>query len=123
LAYSWYQRSCSRDMYDTKDTYSQSMDHRLESQIDLASADDLGDILHHQVSNLPLPTQPRARRTYTRIVRLQNRNLDTLILEEPLSLSQVKRSMIRRGVPSPEQISPKLLYTLERVKPTSSSRK
>jgi hypothetical protein len=33
------------------------MDHRLESQIDFASADDLGDILHRQVSNLPIPAQ------------------------------------------------------------------
>jgi hypothetical protein len=42
-------------------------------------------------------------KTYTRIIRLQNRNLDALILEEPLSLSQVQRSMIRRSVPSPKK--------------------
>lgn len=57
------------------------MDHRLESQVDLAGADDLSDILYHRVSNLPISTQTQMNNTYTRIIRLQNRNLDPLILK------------------------------------------
>jgi hypothetical protein len=97
-----YQRSCFGSIYSMWNAYSQSMNHRLESQIDFAGADDLGDILNHCVSNLPISKQRReqGQKTYTRIIRLQNRNLHPLILEEPLSLSQVQRSMIRRGVPS-----------------------
>jgi hypothetical protein len=40
-------------------------------------------------------------KAYTRIIRLKKSNFDVLILEKALSLSQVKRSVIRRGVPFP----------------------
>ena len=82
------------------------MDHRFESKIDLARADDLSDILHRRVSNLPFPYLDRKRRTYTRIIGLKESNLDTLILEKALGLSQVKRRMIRRSVPSPKSSQP-----------------
>lgn len=38
-------------------------------------------------------------RAYTRIIRLQKRNLDSLFLEKSLGLSQIQRGVIRRGVP------------------------
>ena len=82
------------------------MDHRFESKIDLARADDLSDILHRRVSNLAISFLDQEPRTYTRIIRLKESNLDTLILEKALGLSQVKRRMIRRSVPSPKSSQP-----------------
>lgn len=55
------------------------MDHGFEPKINLARANDL--------------------RYVTRIIRLQESNLNALILEKSLGLSQVQRSVIRRGVP------------------------
>ena len=51
LAYIQYQRSCLKGKHNARNTHSQSMDHRLEPQVNLASPDDLSDILHNQVSN------------------------------------------------------------------------
>lgn len=82
------------------------MDHRFESKIDLARADDLSNILNRRVSNLPFSYLNRKRRTYTRIIGLKESNLDTLILEKALGLSQVQRRMIRRSVPSPKSSQP-----------------
>ena len=85
------------------------MDHRFESKIDLARADDLSDILHRRVSNLAISSLDQEPRTYTRIIRLKESNLDTLILEKALGLSQVKRRVVRRSVPSPKVVSPHIL--------------
>jgi hypothetical protein len=62
------------------------VNHGFETQINLAGAYDLGDI--------------------ARVIWLQESNLDPLILEETLGLSQVKRGVIRRGVPFPQKRQP-----------------
>ena len=55
------------------------MDHGLESHVDLSAANYLSDI--------------------GRVVGLKECNLEVLILEETLGLSQIQRGVIWRGVP------------------------
>jgi len=80
-------------------TYSEGVDHGLESKVDLASADDFGDIL----KDLSAYTwrMPKGGETYAGIIRFQQGNLDALILEISFGLCQVQRSVVRRSVPGP----------------------
>jgi hypothetical protein len=55
------------------------MNHSLESEVNLASTNDLGDI--------------------TRVIGFKQSNLDSLFLEISFGLGQVKRGMVRRSVP------------------------
>jgi len=63
----------------------ESVNHGLEAKIDLSSADDLSDILDKSVSLPPLTVVERT--THTRIIRLQESNLDSLLLKVSLRLS------------------------------------
>jgi hypothetical protein len=62
------------------------VNHGFETQVNLAGTYDLRDI--------------------ARVIRLQQSDLDPLILEETFSLSQVQRGVIRRGVPFPPECQP-----------------
>jgi hypothetical protein len=62
------------------------VNHGLEPKVDLVRSNDL--------------------RHVTRVIRLQKSNLNAFILEEPLGLSKVQRSVIRRGVPFPPKRQP-----------------
>ena len=64
---------------DREDTNRQSVDHGLESHVDLTATDDLSDI--------------------GRVVRLQQGNLEAFILEVATRLSEVQRGVVRGGVP------------------------
>lgn len=55
------------------------MDHGLETHVDLAATDDLGDI--------------------GRVIGLQQGNLEAFILEVATRLSEVQRGVVRGGVP------------------------
>jgi hypothetical protein len=80
-------------------TYSQGVDHGLETKIDLASANDFGHILEQKLSvgfSLTASYQ-----THAGVVGLKQGDLDAFVLEVALGLSQVKRSVIRRSVPGP----------------------
>jgi hypothetical protein len=81
------------------------MNHGLEPKIDLVRSNDL--------------------RHVTRVIRLQQSNLNAFILEETLGLSKVQRSVIRRGVPFPPKRQPKIsnAHTKRMGSPTSSSRR
>jgi hypothetical protein len=61
------------------------VNHGFETQVNLAGAYDLRDI--------------------ARVIRLEQSDLDPLILEETFSLSQVQRGVIRRGVPFLPEVS------------------
>lgn len=63
-----------------RSTYSQGVDHGLEAHVDLSAADDLGHI--------------------GRVVGLQESDLEVLVLEVTLGLSEVQRGMVRGRVPS-----------------------
>ena len=67
------------------------MNHGFETQVNLAGTYDLRDI--------------------ARVIRLQQSDLDPLILEETFSLSQVQRGVIRRGVPFPPECQPTISNT------------
>lgn len=69
-------------------TNRQGVNHGLETHVDLATADDLGDI--------------------GGIVRLQESNLQALILEVTTSLGEVKGGVVRGGVPA-SQTQPDVL--------------
>ena len=87
-------------------TYGQSVNHGFESQVNLAGANDFSDI--------------------ARVIRLQESNLNPLVLEESLGLGQVQRGVIRRGVPFVRNISLRSVTHIqkkEKGRPTSSSRR
>ena len=73
------------------------MNHGLETHVDLAAADDLGDILCLSVSTSFGSRQKSY--SYTWVVWLQQCNLDALLSEVALGLSQIDWSMVWRGVP------------------------
>lgn len=55
------------------------MDHSLESHVDLATANDLGDI--------------------GRVIRFEKGDLETLVFEVTSRLSEIQRGVVRGGVP------------------------
>ena len=61
-------------------TYSKGMDHRLEAHVDLAASDNLGHV--------------------GRVIGLQERNLQALILEVSPRLSEIQGGMVGGSVPS-----------------------
>ena len=71
------------------------MDHGLETEVDLAATNDLGDIL----PIIRLGHLPRHSTAYTGIVWLKQSNLDSLFFEISLGLSQVQRGVVGGGVP------------------------
>lgn len=60
-------------------TYGQSVNHSLETHVDLAAADDLGDI--------------------GGVIGLEESDLEALILEVAAGLSEVQGGVVRGGVP------------------------
>lgn len=62
-------------------TYSKSVNHSLVAKIDLASADDLGDVLQRSVRGSREESQP-----YTWIIWLKQGDLDAFVLEIALCL-------------------------------------
>lgn len=80
-------------------SYSKSVNHGLEAEVDLASTDDFSNILTVLVT-----TKDRVEESpYTGVVGLQKSNLDALILKVALGLGQVQRSVVRRSVPRDSQ--------------------
>lgn len=80
------------------------MNHGFESQINLSGSDDLGYILWSK--SAACNSAQDYEKAYTRIIRLQESNFDSLILEITLGLSQVQRSVVRRGVPFQPECQP-----------------
>lgn len=66
--------------YPSRATYSKGMDHRLEAHVDLAAPDNLGHV--------------------GRVIGLQERNLQALILEISPRLSEEQGGMVGSSVPS-----------------------
>jgi len=64
---------------ETASTHSKSVNHSLEAHVDLAATDDLGNI--------------------GGVVGLKESNLEALILEVTLGLSEVQGCVVRRSVP------------------------
>jgi hypothetical protein len=68
------------DVYTgVRDTYSQGVDHSLEAHVDLAAADDLGDI--------------------GGVIGLEESDLEALILEVAAGLGEVQGGVVGGGVP------------------------
>lgn len=61
------------------DTYGQCVNHSLEAHVDLAAADDLGHV--------------------GGVIRLEESDLEALVLEVATGLGEVERSVVRGGVP------------------------
>ena len=66
-------------------TNSQSVNHGLEAQVDLAAANDLSDI--------------------RRVVWLEQGHFDSFVFEVAFRLGEVKRSVVWRGMPCKESFS------------------
>lgn len=60
--------------------------------------------------------------TYAGVIGLEQGNLDALILEITLGLCQVKRSVVRRGVPEPVLTEDCCLRSVSKVHTNSSGR-
>ena len=73
------------------------MDHSLKAKVNLAGADDFGDILDY--TDETWTTRQRFMRSYTRVIGLQKSDLDSFILEVAFGLSQVHGRMVRRRMP------------------------
>lgn len=74
------------------------MNHGLEPEVDLSGPDNLRDILD-ELSQRNTPRSVFLCRTYTRIVRLKECNLNALFFEKALGLGKVQWRVIRRCVP------------------------
>jgi hypothetical protein len=72
------------------------VNHGFEAQVDLARADDLGDILAVLVANCT----EAERRRYAGVVRLEERDLDALIFEVAFSLGEVQGGVVWSSVPA-----------------------
>ncbi len=98
------------------------MDHGFESEIDLAGANNLSDILGGWCISLPCPRHT-ADTAYAGVIRLEQSNLDAFLLEVALRLSQVERGVVWRSMPGLCQPTFLLDLHCARVIPTSLSGK
>ena len=73
------------------------MDHGFEAEVDFARADDLGDILFGSVVGREGGGEERKR--YAGVVGLEERDFDAFVFEVALALGEVKRGVVRSGVP------------------------
>lgn len=80
-------------------TYGEGVNHGLETHVDLAGTNDLGNILSHGSASRWL--RVATSHTHAGVVGLEESDLDALLGKVAFGLGQIERGVVWRGVPVP----------------------